>query len=90
MTTRVIEEWLKKIENDWRDPPADYARDFQGADHEVDHFCQYPVPTDWYPDGLSDCGELAAYWLWWGGDDSGMYICERHASKIEEKEEAND
>lgn len=76
MTTKVIKEWLKVVEDDWKSSLVNEP-----------HTCQYPISLDkWLSNGYADCGESATCWLWWGEDNRGMYVCEEHFQKIEELE----
>ena len=74
--TKVIEEWLKVIEGDWKNALVDDPKN-----------CQYPISLGkWHPNGYTDCDESATRWLWWGEHNNGMYVCKEHFQEIEEME----
>lgn len=84
MTTSVIENWLKLIEDDWRNPPPDYG---YSTDEDDDRPCQYPVSMGQFTEASSDCGRPYNRWIWWQDYNSGMYVCEEHFRKLEESDD---
>ena len=61
------------------------------CDHDVPNICQYPVPCASAPWGEKDCGEPAAYRVWWRKDMSDLWwVCKDHFEEIFRAEKGED
>ena len=75
---KILEEWVKNFEEDWENPPPDYAG-------EIDKYCQYPVPLPLMPQYNSDCGDPATHWVWDSVRDISLNVCDYHLERFEEE-----
>ena len=56
------------------------------ADYKVPHSCEFGVPCEHTSSGVTDCGEPAAFWIFWENENDCMWVCQRHLDHILEIE----